>query len=330
VCERLGIASFASYDQDECRNNVCQSFASSLDQSCSSQSILPTCSVTKTTATMTTCACSCRPTQSKLVYDQFRSNHSNCHNSRVKFALNTDHFDSVSPIETNLPSSSPIDASPNHRHHSNRSRLRLRSIPDLVQLCVRFAVSLLLLLHFAGAASPPLSSASTRPLSSNWANQLTYFEDTSNELFTHLAVNPNSSDIYVGGVNKIYQLDSQLQLKHLVSLGPRLDSPDCPVTGNCPSVQKKLTNYYNKVLLVDAFNHRLISCGSLFQVRLSRLYPRFSINCISFGRIDFLDARKGANSFEPSDSSVWRVSPTKTNQLAVIRDQHRWSFVDLF
>lgn len=100
-----------------------------------------------------------------------------------------------------------------------------------------------------------------------WSDRLIQFKDVTNEQFTHLAVHPNGSHLYVGGVNKLYQLDSQLRLQQMVQLGPRMDSPECPVTGICPSVQKKLTNYYNKALLVDSFNDRLISCGSLFQVQ---------------------------------------------------------------
>ena len=38
--------------------------------------------------------------------------------------------------------------------------------------------------------------------------------------------------------------------------------PDCP-----PSVEKKLTSNVNKALVIDYSDSRLISCGSVFQVR---------------------------------------------------------------
>ena len=38
--------------------------------------------------------------------------------------------------------------------------------------------------------------------------------------------------------------------------------PDCP-----PSVEKKLTSNVSKALVIDYSDSRLISCGSVFQVR---------------------------------------------------------------
>ncbi|XP_067122898.1 plexin A3-like, partial [Centruroides vittatus] len=48
-------------------------------------------------------------------------------------------------------------------------------------------------------------------------------------------------------------------------MGPREDSPNCPVTRVCPDKQKLSTNYYNKVLAIDYSQSKLIACGSLFQ-----------------------------------------------------------------
>lgn len=48
---------------------------------------------------------------------------------------------------------------------------------------------------------------------------------------------------------------------------------------NCPQIEKKLTNYYNKVLLVDKRNSRLVSCGTLFQVSCSFLIIIFYNIC---------------------------------------------------
>lgn len=55
-----------------------------------------------------------------------------------------------------------------------------------------------------------------------------YFEDLKNEQFTHLTINPFNSDVYIGAVNRLYQLNSNLQVKHLANMGPQLDSAECP------------------------------------------------------------------------------------------------------
>ena len=50
--------------------------------------------------------------------------------------------------------------------------------------------------------------------------------------------------------------------------GPKYDSPLCSVQPDCPpSVEKKLTSNVNKALVIDYSDSRLISCGSVFQVR---------------------------------------------------------------
>ena len=47
--------------------------------------------------------------------------------------------------------------------------------------------------------------------------------------------------------------------------GPKEDSPKCSVFPDCSESDKKLSNNINKALLIDYFESRLISCGSLFQ-----------------------------------------------------------------
>ncbi|XP_076304731.1 plexin-A2-like isoform X2 [Tachypleus tridentatus] len=91
------------------------------------------------------------------------------------------------------------------------------------------------------------------------------FEDVHSEQFSHMAVYSITGKVYVGGVNKIYQLTPMLTLEATVVMGPKEDSDDCPVTRICPQVPKKLMNYYNKALLIDYAQSRLIACGSLFQ-----------------------------------------------------------------
>lgn len=92
-----------------------------------------------------------------------------------------------------------------------------------------------------------------------------YFEDVSNERFSQMTINDYTGQIYVGGVNRIYQLTSSLSLEVVAEMGPKEDSADCPVTRLCNTVLKKTTDYWNKVLVIDYPQSKLISCGSLFQ-----------------------------------------------------------------
>ena len=84
--------------------------------------------------------------------------------------------------------------------------------------------------------------------------------------FNHLVVDKNTGRVYIGAVNKLYQLSPDLQLNVAAVTGPKQDSPMCSVFPDCPpSTEKKLTNNVNKALLIDYTESRLISCGSLFQ-----------------------------------------------------------------
>ena len=73
--------------------------------------------------------------------------------------------------------------------------------------------------------------------------------------------------VYIGAVNKLYQLSHDLGLTANAITGPKEDSPLCSVLPDCPSnVEKKLTNNVNKALVIDYAESRIIECGSLFQV----------------------------------------------------------------
>ncbi|OTF82185.1 plexin A-like protein [Euroglyphus maynei] len=95
----------------------------------------------------------------------------------------------------------------------------------------------------------------------------TYFEETNPEIyFSHMVINETVGFLYIGAVNTIYQLNLQLKLLEKISMGPYADSNDCPISKGCaPDVQKRLSNYYNKALVIDPMHQWLISCGSLFQ-----------------------------------------------------------------
>ena len=79
--------------------------------------------------------------------------------------------------------------------------------------------------------------------------------------------------VYIGAVNKLYQLSHDLGLTANAITGPKEDSPLCSVLPDCPAnVEKKLTNNVNKVLVIDYAESRIIECGSLFQVHVQQLF----------------------------------------------------------
>ncbi|XP_033825079.1 plexin-B3 [Periophthalmus magnuspinnatus] len=116
---------------------------------------------------------------------------------------------------------------------------------------------------------PPPSPASPPPSSS-----LPLGVDLEGTPLSHLLLDPRTGALYVGGVDRLYQLTSDLRVTAHVSTGPQLDSPDClpPIVAkDCPSATR--THNYNKLLLLEevgpegngAESGSLIVCGTLFQ-----------------------------------------------------------------
>ena len=84
--------------------------------------------------------------------------------------------------------------------------------------------------------------------------------------FNNLVRDKITGRVYIGAVNKLYQLSPDLKLSVSAVTGPREDSPFCSVLPDCPrSVERKLTNNVNKALVIDYAESRLIECGSLYQ-----------------------------------------------------------------
>ncbi|XP_037069862.1 plexin-A2-like [Pollicipes pollicipes] len=101
------------------------------------------------------------------------------------------------------------------------------------------------------------------------------------ERFNHMVVDDNTGRVYVGAVNRLYQLSPDLELKISVKTGPEDDDPECSPANECPAyVVKRLTNNVNKALVIDKTHGTLIACGSLFQGRcqVRNLHNISSIN----------------------------------------------------
>ncbi|GFX31474.1 hypothetical protein TNCV_433151 [Trichonephila clavipes] len=61
------------------------------------------------------------------------------------------------------------------------------------------------------------------------------------EKFNHLTVHDYTEKVYIGAVNRIYQLSRDLKLEAIAVMGPQEDSPKCPVTRICPNEAKRPT-----------------------------------------------------------------------------------------
>ncbi|XP_051915637.1 plexin-A1-like isoform X1 [Hippocampus zosterae] len=105
------------------------------------------------------------------------------------------------------------------------------------------------------------SSSSSSPLS-----HLQSFSPPEGGL-THLVVHNKSGEIYLGAVNWIYKLSSNLTKLRSHVTGPVTDNPRCyppPGVQSCPHELVQTPNI-NKLLLLDDTHNRLIACGSTSQ-----------------------------------------------------------------
>ncbi|TRY62363.1 hypothetical protein DNTS_020994 [Danionella cerebrum] len=94
--------------------------------------------------------------------------------------------------------------------------------------------------------------------------------DTQDQFLSPTTINnvvqdPQTGKIYLGAVNRIYQLNHNLQEESSAGTGPKNDNPQCtpPITAQCTDARE--TDNVNKLLLVNSANGTLVVCGSLFR-----------------------------------------------------------------
>ncbi|XP_073724722.1 plexin-B2 isoform X2 [Misgurnus anguillicaudatus] len=93
----------------------------------------------------------------------------------------------------------------------------------------------------------------------------TWKQYSSHDTINNVVQDRNTGRIYLGAVNAIYQLNSDLELESKAVTGPKNDNPQCtpPITAQCTDA--KLTDNINKLLLVNSPNSTLVVCGSVFR-----------------------------------------------------------------
>lgn len=107
------------------------------------------------------------------------------------------------------------------------------------------------------------------------------FRGEPSEGFNHLVVDERTGHLYLGAVNRIYKLSSDLKVLVTHQTGPDEDNPKCYPPRIVQTCHEPLTttNNVNKMLLIDYKENRLIACGSLYQgiCKLLRLEDLFKL-----------------------------------------------------
>lgn len=103
------------------------------------------------------------------------------------------------------------------------------------------------------------------PVRSTPADIVQRFHDPEVKRMNHLVVDKNTGRVYVGAVNRLYQLSPDLSLVVKEVTGPKGDSNACSMI-DCPrETPTRPVDNVNKALVIDYTTTRLISCGSISQ-----------------------------------------------------------------
>jgi len=135
------------------------------------------------------------------------------------------------------------------------------------------------------------------------------FSEEEGPQFNNLVLDMTMGRLYIGAVNRLYQLDQDLELLMETVTGPHPDSPHCFAKLSCPSgVNREMSNNVNKALLIDYGDSRLIDCGSIFQ----GLCTVRSLNNISVVEAEIMEPVVANN---PTASTVAFISPGTPNYM---------------
>ena len=192
---------------------------------------------------------------------------------------------------------------------------------------------LLLLLLLAPTPTPASSSVGPGTVNPYLAESFSDAHNNGN--INHVAVDKNTGKVYIGAVNRLYQLTELLTVEKTVLTGPKDDSPNCPAEGECicdaqtQNCDKKPTDSINKAMLIDYENDRLVACTNLFQGHCEKRHLR-DINQMDdhlFRPIVPMDGVSPAVLFiapgppDPATSKVLYVGATRSrNGMTVYRD----------
>ena len=129
-------------------------------------------------------------------------------------------------------------------------------------------------LHSASAATPASNV--------NYLHE-TFRDPSNNGVINHFTIDPHTGKVYIGAVNRLYQLTERLAVVQRVHTGPKDDSPYCPpvptqrcecstgsASASCEQYVKRPTDAVNKALLIDSISQKLIVCTNLFQGHCER------------------------------------------------------------
>lgn len=176
------------------------------------------------------------------------------------------------------------------------------------------AVLLLVLLAFKLATYGSSGWSHNHP---NNAIQAFWQDETSDHKLLHLTIDEQSGQkrVYVGAVNRIYQLSSDLKLEAQANMGPAEDNQHCPVSRNCPNTDLKSMDYFNKALVIYTSNSQPpTTYATSANIPIANTNPLGAYNShlsTSSSSSDFLNPTAAAvisqNSNRPQPSS-WLIS----------------------